>query len=105
MSINSKEQRKKEFDKIKEMLSKQEETLKIKEKNFKCKEVVGENFFLTGENCISEINDRLDYSFANFDNKYNMNSIYEEIKQAESRCEDLLDDIDEVIKLGEDLIK
>jgi hypothetical protein len=37
--------------------------------------------------------------------KDDLNYIFDEIKKAESRCDDLLDDIDECIKLGEDLDK
>ena len=53
------------------------------------------NFFITNSN--------LNITESTNLNSYEMTLLYEEIKKAESRCDDLLDDIDECIKMGEDL--
>lgn len=92
LKINKNSKKENEFINIKEKLMIQEELLKAKD-----------NIFLTSQSTLNST-----ISNNNLINSYNsqdeMNSLYEEIKKAESRCDDLLDDIDEYIKMGENLL-
>jgi len=92
LKINKNSKKENEFINIKEKLMMQEELLKAKD-----------NIFLTSQSTLNST-----ISNNNLTNSYNsqdeMNSLYEEIKKAESRCDDLLDDIDEYIKMGENLL-
>ncbi len=92
LKINKNSKKENEFINIKEKLMMQEELLKAKD-----------NILLTSQSTLNST-----ISNNNLTNSYNsqdeMNSLYEEIKKAESRCDDLLDDIDEYIKMGENLL-
>lgn len=92
LKINKNSKKENEFINIKEKLMMQEILLKAKD-----------NIFLTSQSTLNST-----ISNNNLTNSYNsqdeMDILYEEIKKAESRCDDLLDDIDEYIKMGENLL-
>lgn len=82
-----------DYNLIREKLKVQEENFKKTNKNAKDKTfITGELFSHNDEN-------------QNTNNDDDLNSIFEEIKKAESRFDDLLGDIDDCIKLGEDIDK
>ena len=92
LKINKNSKKENEFINIKEKLMMQEELLKAKD-----------NIFLTSQSTLNStiFNNNLTNSYNSQDE---MDILYEEIKKAESRCDDLLDDIDEYIKMGENLL-
>jgi hypothetical protein len=116
LKINKNSKRENEFNNIKEKLMKQEEMLKIKEveeqrvKTFKYSNSNADflvtnnkdNFFMTNQSTSNSTLTKSNHN--NSSNLDDMSQLYEEIKKAESRCDDLLDDIDEYIKMGEDLL-
>jgi hypothetical protein len=86
LNLNKTSQTNNDFNLIKEKLKKQENILNLKKSENENKD----NLFLTTQFTSNKENDE-------------MSLLYEQIKQAESRCDDLLENIDECIKLGEDL--
>lgn len=90
LKINPKNKSNTDYDKIKEKLFSQNKIISSEKDKIKKIEKIENNdsTFMTKIN--STTND---------------NSIYDEIRKAELRCDDLLDDIDECIKMGEDIDK
>lgn len=82
LNLNKNKKSNNEFDLIKEKLRKQESMLNFK----KNENNITESIFLTSNK-----------------EKDELALLFDQIKQAESRCDDLLENIDECIKLGEDL--
>jgi hypothetical protein len=119
--INTNSKQNNEFSQIKEKLMKQEKSLKDKEETF----IIHNN--INNESLVTIPDDTLNSQLFqtnytsdeeksyihthNMHNNYNniinndddMNEIYAEIKRAELKCEDMLNDIDEYIKMGEDI--
>jgi hypothetical protein len=91
LKMNKNSIRENEFNNIKEKLIIQEEYLKAKD------------IFMSEQSTLNSTICNFNQSNSS-NNQQEMNLLYEEIKKAELRCDDLLDDIDEYIKMGEDLL-
>jgi hypothetical protein len=88
IKINRNSKINQEFSEIKEKLKNQEQLLQNKKEN----NHISQTFILTCPEKIQHNN-----------SKDEMDEIYKQIKLMDSKCEDLLDDIDSCLKLGEDI--
>ncbi len=93
MKINTNSKMNQEYSEIKEKLHKQEQILKHQKENNANSEIF---------NLASSDGVRVNLQSSKNDE---MEAIYEQIKLMDSKCEDLLGDIDSCLKLGEDIDK